>query len=58
MGLIVGSFSWLLKQKYDFGTKCDSSWLWDNENDTDKSMNAFLSYLHKNSGLEWNTENM
>lgn len=58
MELRVGSFSWLLKQKYGFGTKCDSSWLWDNENDRDKSMNAFLSYLHKNSGLELNTENM
>ena len=48
-----GSLTWQLKQKYGFGTKCDSSWFWDNEHDSDKSMDAFLTYLHKNNGLEW-----
>ena len=57
MELKEGSLSWKLKQKYGFGTKCDSSWLWDNENDSEKSMSAFLTYLHKNSGLEWRTNN-
>lgn len=58
MKLRVGNFSWLMKQKYGFGTKCDSSWLWDNRNDRNKSIDAFLLYVHKNSGLEWNTKNV
>lgn len=56
--LTEGGLDWKLKQKYGFGTKCDSSWLWNNQNDRDKIIDAFLSYVHKNTGLEWNTENV
>ena len=55
--LTEGSLDWKLKQKYGFGTKCDCSWFWENANDREKSMDAYLSYLLNNSRLDWVNSN-
>ena len=55
--LTEGSLGWKLKQKYGFGTKCDCSWFWENANDRQKSLDAYLCYLLNNSRLDWVTSN-